>query len=61
VLGVSLLVCLVGAAADASEAFTHAWTMIAVASALAAAAAVGMDARPVPVEHHPAAVPASAT
>jgi EmrB/QacA subfamily drug resistance transporter len=49
VLGVSLLVCVVGAATDPTAAFRHAWLLVAAASALAAIAAVRMDARPVRV------------
>lgn len=60
VLGVSLLVCLVGAATDPADAFTHAWTMIAVAFGLAVLAAGGMEARRVPAtQPEPAAAPAS--
>ncbi|MEP9362714.1 MFS transporter [Nocardioides sp. CN2-186] len=45
VLGVSLLVCVIGATTDPVPAFRHAWLLVAVASALAAVAAVGMEAR----------------
>jgi EmrB/QacA subfamily drug resistance transporter len=45
VLGVSLLVCIIGAATDPTDAFRHAWLMVAVASLLAALAAIGMEVR----------------
>ncbi|MBZ5739443.1 MFS transporter [Nocardioides mangrovi] len=45
VLGVSLLVCVVGAATDPTTAFRHAWLLVAAASALAALAAIPMEVR----------------
>ncbi len=61
VLGVSLLVCVVGAATDPAAAFRHAWLLIAAASALAALAAVPMEVRRAPAPPAERAVAPSTT